>query len=149
MAFLVGHLFRAEWQHLQFESMRNSAPFPHSTVGMGLHFAQNFTCVSQDEVQAAHWHHTQVTVHPIVTYYKCEPEHQHSGTATEQPLLYNSFLVHMVNVQVEVLNIDTIRPFFEDQSIKIQTRVDRVDAHLCGAGKDKFLDSSTISGLHI
>lgn len=72
VAFLAGHLFRAEWQHLQFESMRNSAPFPHSTVGMVLDFAENLTCVSQDEVQAAHWHHTQVTVHPIVTYYKCE-----------------------------------------------------------------------------
>ena len=36
---------------------------------MVLDFAENFTCSNQDEVQAAHWHHEQVTVHPIVTYY--------------------------------------------------------------------------------
>lgn len=72
LAFLAGHLFRAAWQHLQFESLRNSTPFPQGTVGMVLDFAENFTCVNQDEVQAAHWHHTQVTVHPIVTYYRCD-----------------------------------------------------------------------------
>ena len=37
----------------------------------------------------------------------------------------------MVNVHVELLNIDTIRPFFEDQSIKIQTRVDCVNVRFC------------------
>ncbi|XP_041372135.1 uncharacterized protein LOC121385498 [Gigantopelta aegis] len=71
VTFLAGHLFRADWQHRQFESMRKTTPFPRTTVSMVLDFAENFTCSNQDEVQAAHWYHEQVTVHPIVTYYVC------------------------------------------------------------------------------
>ena len=69
--FLAAHLFRANWQQTQFTAMRTSAPFPRNTVGMVLDFAENFTCKFQDEVQAAHWYHDQVTVHPMVTYYAC------------------------------------------------------------------------------
>ena len=32
---------------------------------MVLDFAENFMGTHQDEVQAVHWHHEQVTVHPI------------------------------------------------------------------------------------
>lgn len=39
---------------------------------MVMDFSENDTCVFQDEVQSAHWHHDQVTVHPIVTYYGCK-----------------------------------------------------------------------------
>ncbi|XP_070209732.1 uncharacterized protein [Littorina saxatilis] len=34
-------------------------------------FAENFSCTYQEEIQAAHWHYDQVTIHPTVTYYKC------------------------------------------------------------------------------
>ncbi|KAK7478840.1 hypothetical protein BaRGS_00029939 [Batillaria attramentaria] len=71
LTFLAAHLFRADWQHSQFELMRKERPFPPKTVGTVLDFAENFTCAYQDEVQAAHWHHEEVTVHPIVTYYAC------------------------------------------------------------------------------
>ena len=69
--FLAGHLYRANWQFQQFDSLRRMTPFPQNTVCMVLDFAENFTCTYQDEVQAAHWHHNQVTVHPIVCYYAC------------------------------------------------------------------------------
>ena len=71
VVFLAQHLFRANWQVKRFESMRTSHPFPPATVGMVLDFAKNFTCTFQDEVQAAHWHHEQVILHPIVSYYQC------------------------------------------------------------------------------
>lgn len=33
-------------------------------------FAENYTCVMQDEVQGYHWSTEQVTLHPFVAYYK-------------------------------------------------------------------------------
>ena len=68
--FLAEHLFRADWQHAQFTRMRALEPFPANTALMVLDFAENFSCSYQDEVQAAHWHHQQVTLHPIVVYYR-------------------------------------------------------------------------------
>ena len=66
---LSQHLFHAQWQSNQFASLRESVP--KNYVVMVLDFAQNYACDHQDEVQAAHWTHNQVTVHPIVTYYSC------------------------------------------------------------------------------
>ena len=71
IAFLSEHLFRANWQHEQFEQVRTASPFPSNLVAAVLDFAENYTCLFQDEVQAAHWNHEQVTLHPIATYYKC------------------------------------------------------------------------------
>ena len=64
--FLAEHLFRADWQHAQFTRMRALEPFPANTALMVLDFAENFSCSYQDKVQAAHWHHQQVTLHPSV-----------------------------------------------------------------------------------
>ena len=33
-------------------------------------FAENFSFVVQDEIQAFHWNKLQATLHPIVMYYK-------------------------------------------------------------------------------
>ena len=69
--FLSGHLFRADWQHHQSEQLRKKTPFPANTVSMVLDFAENYICTYQNEVQAAHWHKSAVTLHPIVCYYAC------------------------------------------------------------------------------
>ena len=82
VVFLAQHLFRANWQVKQFEFMRMSHPFLPATVGMVLDFAENFTCTFQDEVQAAHWHHEQVTLRPIVSYYQ-RPQDECEETVTE------------------------------------------------------------------
>ena len=37
-------------------------------------FAENYSCVAQQEVQSAHWSHNQVTIHPTVAYYRCQEE---------------------------------------------------------------------------
>ena len=91
VTFLAQHLFRADWQSKQFEAMRKSRPFPARTVGMVLDFAENFTCTHQDEVQAAHWHHEQVTVHPIVSYYGCQ---ECQETVTESLVFVSDDKVH-------------------------------------------------------
>lgn len=67
--FLANHLHVALWQHTQFQYVKNN--LPQGWVTMVLGFGENYTCTQQDEVQSAHWHHEQATVHPIVTYYWC------------------------------------------------------------------------------
>ena len=43
-SFLSEHLFRAKWQHQQFEYLRNLSPLPSSLLMMVLDFAKNFAC---------------------------------------------------------------------------------------------------------
>ena len=73
---LAKHLFTASWQQGQFTTIRGKLPDNWSLFV--LDFAENYACISQDEIQSAHWAIQQVTVHPIVCYYKCnEEEHTH------------------------------------------------------------------------
>ena len=53
-SFLSEHLFRAKSQHQQFEYLRNLSLFPSSLMMIVLDFAENFACLYQNEVQAAH-----------------------------------------------------------------------------------------------
>ncbi|XP_070549459.1 RE1-silencing transcription factor A-like [Ptychodera flava] len=62
------HLFNAYWQYAQFTNATKK--HPSDTVVLCMDFAENYTCQLQNEVQAAHWTHTQVTIHPVIAYYK-------------------------------------------------------------------------------
>ena len=74
--FLAKHLFTANWQHDQFKYIREN--LPNNWTTFVLDFAENYSCMSQDEIQSAHWAIQQVTVHPLVCYYKCQhPTHSH------------------------------------------------------------------------
>ncbi|XP_060597247.1 uncharacterized protein LOC132751142 [Ruditapes philippinarum] len=35
-------------------------------------FAENYRCCHQDEIQSAYYQYQQVTIHPIVAYYRCD-----------------------------------------------------------------------------
>lgn len=63
------HLFTARWQHQMYSGLTHDVPqkWPVTTMDFG----ENFTCYFQNEAQAAHWTQSQVTVHPIVTFYRC------------------------------------------------------------------------------
>ncbi len=62
------HLFIAKQQQEQFqESLQNISE--HELVEV-MDFGQNYLCIYQDEAQGAHWHHSPVTIHPVVTYVK-------------------------------------------------------------------------------
>ena len=45
--------------------------FTQKTLVMVMYFAEKYACQYQEEVQLPHWHHTQVTTHPIRTCYAC------------------------------------------------------------------------------
>ncbi|VDI13633.1 Hypothetical predicted protein [Mytilus galloprovincialis] len=66
------HIFDAKWQAQQFKKITMAVP--EKWAVMCLDFAENFTCLWQDEVQGAHWSYDQVTLHPIVSYYNCPKE---------------------------------------------------------------------------
>ena len=63
------HSFIAVWQQDKFRHLKNNVP--DNTLVQVLDFGQNYLCTFQDEAQGAHWYHNQVTIHPIVCYYKC------------------------------------------------------------------------------
>ena len=62
---LGSHLHNASWQFAQFKCLKEN--LPGNNILMVLEFAKNYCCQYQDEIQSAHWHHRQATVHPIVT----------------------------------------------------------------------------------
>ena len=66
---LAQHLFTASWQQKQFSAISKHPP--KDAVVQVLDFAENYTCQYQREIQSVHWHHTTVTLHPIVCYYQC------------------------------------------------------------------------------
>ncbi|VDI13634.1 Hypothetical predicted protein [Mytilus galloprovincialis] len=66
------HIFDAKWQAQQFKKITMAVP--EKWAVMCLDFAENFTCLWQDEAQGAHWSYDQVTLHPIVSYYNCPKE---------------------------------------------------------------------------
>ena len=105
VAFLSEHLFRANWQHEQFEALqarhcgsnttgatlRARRPFPPKTLVMVMDFAENYACQYHDEGQSAHWNHNQVTIHPISAYYACS---SCDGLVNESLVLISHDLTH-------------------------------------------------------
>jgi hypothetical protein len=75
------HLFRASWQGDQFRNLTKN--LPDGWIVMVLDFAENYACTLQDEAQSCHWHHEQVTVHPVVAYYKCDKPECKGAAVTE------------------------------------------------------------------
>ncbi|XP_033755233.1 uncharacterized protein LOC117338131 isoform X1 [Pecten maximus] len=66
------HLFNAKWQSGQFDDLKKKMPKQWAMFCMD--FGENYACHHQDEAQGAHWHYEQVTMHPIVVYYRCQKE---------------------------------------------------------------------------
>ena len=90
------HLFNASWQLHQFQHV--STVVPDKSLITVLDFGQNYDCFYQDSAQSTYWHHKQVTVHPIVCYYRCpidneivkedviclSPDKQHDAKAVKE-----------------------------------------------------------------
>ena len=88
---LAEHLFVASWQQNQFLAIQQDVP--ESWVVLNMDFAENYSCVAQQEVQSAHWAHNQVTVHPTVAYYRCQND-ECEKTVTENILFVSDDKVH-------------------------------------------------------
>ena len=63
------HAARAKEQYEQIKQLKINMPSSH--VIAQLDFAQNYSCQALEEVQSAYWDNSeQVTLHPVVFYYK-------------------------------------------------------------------------------
>ena len=67
-----------------------------------MHFAENYTCRTVDEVQTAYWSLTLVTLHPTVVYFQEESTLKHrslmviSNTLTHSASTVATFMDHVV-----------------------------------------------------
>ena len=61
----------AKWQQANFKKISQSPPA--DTVVSVMDFTQKFSIAMQNEVPilGAHWSKSQVTIHPVVCFYKC------------------------------------------------------------------------------
>ncbi|PIK53459.1 hypothetical protein BSL78_09645 [Apostichopus japonicus] len=86
------HLFEAIWQQRQFWSVIRSPPTLSVVIVMD--FAENFSCITQNEVQSAHWTKMMVTLHPMVGYYKCHADGCSQGTVREAIHIVSEDMIH-------------------------------------------------------
>ena len=89
---MAEHLFVAKWQREQFNKLRSG-----DTQGLLVSvsdFAENYRCISQDEVGSAFYNYNQVTLYPTVSYYKCVDCNE---TVTESMVFISPDLVHDVH----------------------------------------------------
>ena len=63
-----GHIFRAKWQQKQMTNCIGHLK-PES-IAMVMDFSENYGCVFQSEVQSGFFDRNQVTIHPMMIYYK-------------------------------------------------------------------------------
>ena len=61
-------VMRLKNQYTQLRHLKDILPDRDITIQMD--FAEDYRCRSQQEVQSAYWSPEQVTIHPIVFYYK-------------------------------------------------------------------------------
>jgi hypothetical protein len=74
---LALHLMNADWHYNQFTKLISDVP--ERVLVEVLDFGRNYLCKYQDEPQGCYWDHSQVTIHPVVCYYRGA-----SGTVTEE-----------------------------------------------------------------
>lgn len=138
VTFLDQHFFVASWQYHQFNDLQQNLPADWVLVA---DFAENYRTFYQDEIQAAHWQYQQITVHPIVAYYKCqEKECKDTSLVTESIVCISDDLTH---------DASAVNKFFQtafehlQKSVKIKHAVQFTDG--CSAqykSKQPFMDLS-------
>ena len=65
------HVFIKSKQEEAYKRAKNCANQANSeTCLLQMDFAENFTCVWQDEIQSAHWRQKQVTVYTVMVYFQ-------------------------------------------------------------------------------
>ena len=87
------HMFDARWQQKAFAFMKDK--FKPTELVSVIDFSENYTTFFQDAVQSSYWVNTQVTLFPIVVWYKCScPE---SPTVREYIVFISDDLKHDYN----------------------------------------------------
>ena len=72
MEVYPGHIFRARWQQKQMTNCIDH--LRDGSVAMVMDFSENYGCLFQSEVQSGFFDRNQVTIHPMMLYYKVKEE---------------------------------------------------------------------------
>ena len=72
----LSHVSKGYTQFKQQKNLKENLPDNHVYIHMG--FAEDYRFRSQNEIQSAYWSPTQVTIHPVVMYYKNRGEKENS-----------------------------------------------------------------------
>ncbi|ESO85590.1 hypothetical protein LOTGIDRAFT_155079 [Lottia gigantea] len=64
----ICHLFTANWQFAQFKRLKQN--LPQNCLLMIMDFTQNYAVILQDAIKLQAFTHKQITIHPIVVFYK-------------------------------------------------------------------------------
>ena len=70
------HVNRVYTQFKQQKNLKENLPDNHVYIHMD--FAEDYRCRSQNEIQSVYWSPTQVTIYPVVMYYKNRREKENS-----------------------------------------------------------------------
>ncbi|GFN90054.1 Cc8l18.2-like protein [Plakobranchus ocellatus] len=84
------HQFAHHWQADQYKKLK-ACP-PNGCAVVTLDFAQNYTCVSQDQPQSSYYGMRQVTVHPAVIHRPCPDDC--GGVITDNMVFLSNDLKH-------------------------------------------------------
>ena len=64
------HISRIATQFREQKYLKENLPPNHLYIHMDS--AEDYRCRSQNEIQSVYWSQTQVTIHPVVMYYKTQ-----------------------------------------------------------------------------
>ena len=108
MENMAKHAFFASWNFTKFINCKRN--LQQKEVIFVHDFAQNYLCVHQDEPQALHWEHQQVTIQPSVVFYqrkehKCDKLIMHEIVHVSADLKHDAHLVKsFCETNMKVLN---------------------------------------------
>ena len=134
----IKHIFTARWQHRQYSSLKEH--LPENWAMMVMDFGQNRKVFYQDEIKAAYYGQMQITMHPIVLYYR------QNGTLVRDSLIFLSDdICHDYHAVQHYLNIAS------EHLTRNMQQVDREVIWSDGCqsqykGKGSFADLSLSSG---
>lgn len=63
------HMFVARWQHKMYAGIKKDVPI--ETVVTVIDFSENYSAFFQNAIQSVHWVNIQVTLFPMVSWYRC------------------------------------------------------------------------------
>ena len=90
---LASHLFRAKWQINMLETCKETLSDNEAVTVMD--FSENYSCRFQNEVQSAFFDTNQVTIHPMMMYYKKDDVLiKHSLNVISDDLKHDAHVVH-------------------------------------------------------
>ena len=112
---MASHSFFASWNYHHYIQCKKN--IEEGEIVVVLDYTQNYLCIHQNEVQALHWSHAQVTLHPYAISYRCPIDGcnevvLHEIVAISDDLKHDAHLVHKMN--------SDIMPIVKRRGVKIR-----------------------------